>query len=372
MPTYEDMTRKPTEWSTMGGSTNKRRPELQPNVEALAGKRSTPDFAEPPEITALRNVVTSPLVTPLAQIPQAARGTAPSHAQVARQTLGTTPPVATPAVTAHTPAPSGPAFTGKMLSGTNTMTVGGEDGSARTISLPIGAGDGGVNMTPIQYQRSTGQDMAAYDANKQYRDLTDRAVAATYDAAANRRSEGGRGPLGDTLGPDEVRNLINLAQTQAPMTSRGQYGIQMNQLGETARHNLNSEDILRTGNAANNRTQIDVANIQAGAHRYSSDKSLEAAKVSSAARETTGKNRLDAFALDEFKSINDRLNDGMPKSPEEITALNDRKNKILQGIAGSTGRAAPTWDGFLSEMRKKGSKLSDADLRAYYNENYVR
>ncbi|OPY78173.1 MAG: hypothetical protein A4E65_02389 [Syntrophorhabdus sp. PtaU1.Bin153] len=67
------------------------------------------------------------------------------------------------------------------------------------------------NMSPVEYQRKIGRDRETYEKTKMTQDLIDRAVKATYARAANRRSQGGRGPKGDTLGPDEVKNLIDAA-----------------------------------------------------------------------------------------------------------------------------------------------------------------
>lgn len=174
-------------------------------------------------------------------------------------------------------------FTGKALgaTGANTITVTGEDGSQRVLSVPgnygVEGGGGSVNMSPIEYQRSIGQgvdNINRYDS--QFQDL----ITSMVDAI-NRR---GRTTTGDPshdrwLKASIPKALRGAADLLAPMTSQGHYGVAMNQIEENTRHNKVEEAYEGSYKQAlargvEQRTPAEIAKLNAEAAK---DKALAAA-----------------------------------------------------------------------------------------------
>lgn len=162
----------------------------------------------------------------------------PLPASAPAQGLGVTAKVTTPAtspnISAQTPEKQSaslgvrsPGFTGKLLYGGsgNTMTVTHGDGSTREISIPASYGVGGVsapvNMSPIEYQKSIGEDVGTYFKEKNVNDIMNQLIN------------------NPNLSPNRADTL---AKALGSLVEGGKFGVALKQLDETSRHNKAIED----------------------------------------------------------------------------------------------------------------------------------
>jgi len=136
-------------------------------------------------------------------------------------------------------------FTGKVLgpTGSNTITVSGEDGSQRVVSVGgnYGVEGGSPNMSPIEYRKSIGMGVDSINPyDTQFQDM----ITAAARSIADRANTTTGNPSHDRwLKASIPKALQGLAALVGPMTSQGQYGISQNVLEETSRHNMAGEGI---------------------------------------------------------------------------------------------------------------------------------
>jgi hypothetical protein len=194
----------------------------------------------------------------------------------------------------------------------NTASVTYGDGTRR--NLDVGSGfSAPVNMTPIEYQRATGRDMESGQWDMLARELLNQS-ANTYG------------------NPNKADNLANLANIASRMSSRGEYGIQMANIGERARQSLANEGIQQAQmnkweaetDIARQKAPYEIAHLGAQTEKYNAEASSDAYN-----RRTVP----EQLRLREYDSILKRLEGGIVPDNEK-SALETRAQALRQEILG--------------------------------------
>ncbi len=205
----------------------------------------------------------------------------------------------------------------------NTASVTSGDGTRR--NLDVGGGfSAPVNMTPIEYQKATGRDMESGQWDMLARELLNQS-ANTYG------------------NPNKADNLANLANIASRMSSRGEYGISMANIGERARQNLANEGMQQ---AQVNKWEADTDIARQKAPAEIEHLTSQAEKNRALASPTyTRRTMADQAALEKYKANLKAITD-IATPPEVMAEARNQVQAFEQSLAGTgTSQEQPPMPG---------------------------